>query len=49
MRLMPSSQGVRKKEACMSLDVLLKPFEIKGTGFRNRIVSTSHAPGFARQ
>ena len=31
----------------MSLDVLLKPFEIKGTGFRNRIVSTSHAPGFA--
>ncbi len=31
----------------MSLDVLLQPFEVNGVTFRNRIVSTSHAPGFA--
>ncbi|MFO1090337.1 MAG: FAD-dependent oxidoreductase [Hyphomicrobiales bacterium] len=31
----------------MSLDVLLTPFEVNGVTFRNRIVSTSHAPGYA--
>ena len=31
----------------MSLDVLLAPFAVKGVEFRNRIVSTSHAPGYA--
>lgn len=31
----------------MSLDVLLTPFSVKGVEFRNRIVSTSHAPGYA--
>lgn len=31
----------------MSLDVLLQPFTVKGHSFRNRIVSTSHAPGYA--
>lgn len=30
-----------------SLDILLKPFTVKGTEFRNRIVSTAHAPGYA--
>jgi 2,4-dienoyl-CoA reductase-like NADH-dependent reductase (Old Yellow Enzyme family) len=30
----------------VSLDVLLSPFTVKGVEFRNRIVSTSHAPGY---
>ena len=30
----------------MSLDVLLSPFTVKGVEFQNRIVSTSHAPGY---
>ena len=28
-------------------DVLLTPFELKGVEFRNRIISTSHAPAYA--
>lgn len=31
----------------MSLDVLLSPYALKGVAFRNRIISTSHAPGYA--
>jgi 2,4-dienoyl-CoA reductase-like NADH-dependent reductase (Old Yellow Enzyme family) len=31
----------------MSLTSLLQPFEVKGVDFRNRVVSTSHAPGYA--
>ena len=29
-------------------DALLKPFTLKGVTFRNRIMSTSHAPGYAK-
>jgi 2,4-dienoyl-CoA reductase-like NADH-dependent reductase (Old Yellow Enzyme family) len=31
----------------VSLDVLLQPFTVKGHTFRNRIISTAHAPGYA--
>lgn len=31
----------------MSLTSLLQPFELKGMELRNRVVSTSHAPGYA--
>jgi 2,4-dienoyl-CoA reductase-like NADH-dependent reductase (Old Yellow Enzyme family)/thioredoxin reductase len=31
----------------VSLEVLLTPFDVKGVAFRNRIVSTAHAPGYA--
>lgn len=31
----------------MGLGVLLEPFGVRGVEFRNRIVSTSHAPGYA--
>ncbi len=44
---MPSWRAARKKGACLTLDVLLQPFAVKGTVFKNRIVSTSHAPGYA--
>ncbi|MHB1217108.1 MAG: oxidoreductase [Alphaproteobacteria bacterium] len=30
-------------------DALLKPFTLKGVTFRNRIMSTSHAPGYAKE
>ena len=43
---MPSSHTARKREAFLSLDVLLSPFTVKGVEFQNRIVSTSHAPGY---
>ena len=44
---MPSSPVARKKGACMSLEALLRPFTLGGLELRNRIVSTSHAPGYA--
>ena len=31
----------------MSLEALLRPFRLAGLELRNRIVSTSHAPGYA--
>jgi 2,4-dienoyl-CoA reductase-like NADH-dependent reductase (Old Yellow Enzyme family)/thioredoxin reductase len=30
-----------------ALDILLEPFAVAGVDFRNRIVSTAHAPGYA--
>ncbi len=31
----------------MGLGVLLEPFEVRGMELRNRVISTSHAPGYA--
>jgi 2,4-dienoyl-CoA reductase-like NADH-dependent reductase (Old Yellow Enzyme family)/thioredoxin reductase len=44
---MRSSHGGKRRVAPLSLDVLLTPLEVKGIELKNRIVSTSHAPGFA--
>ena len=29
-------------------DALLQPFTLKGVTFRNRVMSTSHAPGYGK-